>query len=384
MTRDIGLALSGGGFRAVAFHLGCLRALHDRGLLSRVRVISGVSGGALLAALYAYGHEDFQRFDEAATELLRGGLEFAVARQILTTRRGCEAGAGFAAASVLEAAGFVSWLAQRLIGVPPTGEPDGLTPHRVRSVNRTTVLADVLAGKLYGDRAMGDEVSHPGLDVVLTACDLGTGAAVRFGSHSSACSRFGEIINAVPVAVAAAASAGYPALLPALEQKYRFRNRAGQEVDRVVLLTDGGVYDNLALSVLNPERDPIHTTHVYDVDYVIACDAGPGQLRSAAPHLWPTRMQRVVGIMHQRAQHGERGRLYAAEAVGQLHGFVFAYLGMQDRNLPIPLADLVPREAVSRYPTNFRAMSTANLDSLSTRGEQLVRVLVPHYCPDLC
>ena len=43
--RVIGLALSGGGSRAAAFHLGCLRALHDRDLLRRVRVISVISGG---------------------------------------------------------------------------------------------------------------------------------------------------------------------------------------------------------------------------------------------------------------------------------------------------------------------------------------------------
>ena len=39
----IALALSGGGARAMAFHLGCLRALHDLGILDRVRVLSTVS-----------------------------------------------------------------------------------------------------------------------------------------------------------------------------------------------------------------------------------------------------------------------------------------------------------------------------------------------------
>src|SRR5258708_34805155 len=73
MERDIGLALSGGGSRAAAFHLGCLRALHDRGLLPRVRIVSGVSGGALLAALYAYGPANFEEFDAAATAVLRRG-----------------------------------------------------------------------------------------------------------------------------------------------------------------------------------------------------------------------------------------------------------------------------------------------------------------------
>jgi NTE family protein len=63
----IGVALSGGGFRATAFGLGCLRALHDTGLLPGVSVISGISGGSVLAALYAYGPEDFGEFDHMAS-----------------------------------------------------------------------------------------------------------------------------------------------------------------------------------------------------------------------------------------------------------------------------------------------------------------------------
>ena len=46
MNKDVkvGLALSGGGTRAMAFHLGCLRALDDLGILGKVEVVSGVSG----------------------------------------------------------------------------------------------------------------------------------------------------------------------------------------------------------------------------------------------------------------------------------------------------------------------------------------------------
>lgn len=37
--RNIALALSGGGSRAIAFHLGCLRALNSRGLLKNLKTI---------------------------------------------------------------------------------------------------------------------------------------------------------------------------------------------------------------------------------------------------------------------------------------------------------------------------------------------------------
>src|SRR5215216_724245 len=44
----LGLALSGGGFRAMLFHLGVVWRLNEIGLLSTLTRISSVSGGSLL------------------------------------------------------------------------------------------------------------------------------------------------------------------------------------------------------------------------------------------------------------------------------------------------------------------------------------------------
>lgn len=52
MTAKLGLALSGGGFRASFFHLGVLAQMAEVGLLRHVEVISAVSGGSIIAALY--------------------------------------------------------------------------------------------------------------------------------------------------------------------------------------------------------------------------------------------------------------------------------------------------------------------------------------------
>ena len=49
----IGIALSGGGFRASLFHLGVLRRIAELGWLARVDAISGVSGGSIIAAFAA-------------------------------------------------------------------------------------------------------------------------------------------------------------------------------------------------------------------------------------------------------------------------------------------------------------------------------------------
>jgi len=48
----VGLALSGGGFRAALFHIGVLARVAELGLLRRVQVISTVSGGSIVGALY--------------------------------------------------------------------------------------------------------------------------------------------------------------------------------------------------------------------------------------------------------------------------------------------------------------------------------------------
>src|SRR2546425_687080 len=48
----LGLALSGGGFRASFFHIGVLAQMADLGLLRHLEVISTVSGGSIIGALY--------------------------------------------------------------------------------------------------------------------------------------------------------------------------------------------------------------------------------------------------------------------------------------------------------------------------------------------
>ena len=54
----IALALSGGGIRAMAFHLGVLKRMAELDLLERVARISTVSGSSLLMGL-VYRSNDF-------------------------------------------------------------------------------------------------------------------------------------------------------------------------------------------------------------------------------------------------------------------------------------------------------------------------------------
>lgn len=354
----VGLAFSGGGFRATAFGLGALRALHDRGVLPDVRVVSGISGGSLLTAMWAYGPEAFGEFDDTVTELLAHGLQMELVRRTFTSRR--------------MMANTVSAMSAAL----PGGK------RRPRRSSRTEALVDALGSRPFGAKQLA-EVTHRELTTVISATDLSTGNAVRFGSEVSSCSPHGVISGPVPVADAVAASAAFPVLLPQMNRTYTFTRADGTEHTETMLMTDGGVYDNLGLSPLLPGRSRQHTSHVYDLDYIIAVDAGPGRTAPRAPNFMLGRLKRSFEIAHTRNQDGSRARVHELAATGQVKGIVYSYLGMSDSRLPVPVADLVERQQVARYPTNFARMTPYDLQVITTRGEQLTRALIEFYCPVL-
>src|SRR3954451_22719446 len=80
----IGLALSGGGARAIAFHLGCLRALDELGLLRRGSVLSTVSGGSVIGAAYSLHEGPFGDFETKIRDLLRRGLAKSMSRSLFS------------------------------------------------------------------------------------------------------------------------------------------------------------------------------------------------------------------------------------------------------------------------------------------------------------
>ena len=59
------------------------------------------------------------------------------------------------------------------------------------------------------------------------------------------------------------------------------------------------------------------------------------------------------------------------------------YLGQQDDKLPWTPSDLVRRDQVRNYPTDFAPMSAEDLELLAKRGEQLTHIIVDRYLPDL-
>jgi NTE family protein len=70
----IGLALSGGGFRAAAFHLGVLKKLAGLGILENIDNISAISGGSIIAAYYLLNKENFLKFGTEFSQILNKSI----------------------------------------------------------------------------------------------------------------------------------------------------------------------------------------------------------------------------------------------------------------------------------------------------------------------
>ncbi|MFD3937112.1 hypothetical protein ACFWSF_03385 [Streptomyces sp. NPDC058611] len=87
----------------------------------------------------------------------------------------------------------------------------------------------------------------------------------------------------------------------------------------------------------------------------------------------------MTGASHRKSQDSTRARLHEWASSGRIEGSALAYLGMKDERLPTRPADLVARAEVASYPTNFAAISPTNFDALTTRGEQLMRSILPLY-----
>lgn len=213
----VGLALSGGGFRAAAFHLGVLRALHARGLLDRVAVVSAVSGGALLAAAWvARGREGFPSFEARMRAFLARDLKRRVLLAALRPDR----------------------LARLLL------DP---------GYSLTEVMAAVLDRELFQGATLGSLAGvAPRLVVNATCVNHGTGfrfTPERIGDWLVA-TEDRRTLERFPLARAVAASAAFPGGFAPVVLRTREVFASARAAPREILLTDGGVDDNLGVQAL--------------------------------------------------------------------------------------------------------------------------------------
>jgi len=79
----VGLSLSGGGYRAAAFHLGTLRALNNLGVLNKIDVVSTISGGSITGAAWLLSQKPYPKFEEDMINALHNK---SVIRFVFTSR----------------------------------------------------------------------------------------------------------------------------------------------------------------------------------------------------------------------------------------------------------------------------------------------------------
>lgn len=385
---SIGLALSGGGSRAIAFHLGCMRALHDRDLLKKIRVLSTTSGGSVVGALYAYSNCSFEEFEDRIENLLSNGLSPGIVRFTLFSLETPKIAASLVTSGVLAFFGRVVGFIVTVLGFLGIKWwwlkkiSKSIQAPVPRFASRTTAFIRLLDTR-YFHGCLVSEVARNGLNVVINATELKTETAFRYGSVEAGSWRFGKLVSPTPVAKAVAASAAFPGLLPAIDEKQKF-SKAGKTTSHRIMVTDGGVYDNLGTSCLIPNPNPNFSINVNDVDFIIACVAGQGLPdASSLPYFWPSRMLATVNTIHRRTHSMTFNLLHRLTEKGDIKGFLLPYLGQQDEKLPSPPPDLVSRNETYYYPTDFSPMLKEDIRKLSTRGEQLTRNLIETYYPDI-
>ena len=212
------LCLSGGGYRAMLFHLGALWRLNEGGFLPRLDRVSSVSGGSIAAGVL--GHR-WSKLD----------FQDSVARS------------------------FVAQVVAPIRAL--AGETIDLT-----SIGKGILLpgsaADYVAGAyrehLFGEATLQDLPERPRF--VVNASNVQTGALWRFSRPYMGDWRVGLVREPVlSLALAIAASSAFPPVLSPLRlelprgvvERVPGADLHDEPYTTKVVLSDGGVYDNLGL-----------------------------------------------------------------------------------------------------------------------------------------
>jgi predicted acylesterase/phospholipase RssA len=227
---ELAVTLSGGGYRAAAFHLGVLDMLSRLGLLQSVRVLSTVSGGTFTGMKYALSVVEGVAFEEFYT----GFRDFLVKTNVIGDALG----------------DF-----QDRPGMPFEGQ----MPSLARGSAKT-----LAAPELFGDKRLSvlldNQTSHL-KEVSFNATEFSTGNYFRMQRSESAAAIIGnrnfqvkrEVAAMMRLADIAAASSCFPGAFEPIRFPDDFlwptdlaevRRALGPDFKSCLALMDGGIYDN--------------------------------------------------------------------------------------------------------------------------------------------
>src|SRR3954470_22275002 len=217
------LCLSGGGYRAMLFHVGAIWRLNELGYLPKLTRISSVSGGSITAGVLGLNWHSLA-FDAK-------GVAAALQREFVEPIR------ALASKTIDEGA--------ILRGI--------LLPGTI-----SDKVVDAYRKHLFGDATLQDLPADPPR-FVINATSVQTGALFRFSRPYMADYRVGIIPKpTTELAVAVAASSAFPPVLSPLKMELdptAWAPASGQASEDLhkepylheAVLTDGGVYDNMGL-----------------------------------------------------------------------------------------------------------------------------------------
>ena len=307
IEQGMALCLSGGGYRAMLFHLGTLWRLNELGLMKGLARISSVSGGSITAGIlgFRWGALDFD--------------DNGVAR-------------GFES----EVVGPARDLAERRVDVASI----------VKGVFGPGSVADKVA-KAYDKRLfdgatlqdLPDDADGGAPRFVLNSTNIQSGALWRFSRPYMGDWRVGRVLNPeLPLAEAVAASSAFP---PVLSPKVieldptSFSNDPGNDLtddayrSRIVL-SDGGVYDNMGIE-----------TAWKRYSTVLVSDAGGKMKAEERPKSdWAQHSVRVLGVIDNQVRSlRKRQVIHAYKSDPERHG---AYWGIRTDIANYGLDEVLP------------------------------------------
>lgn len=332
-VQGTGLCLSGGGYRAMLFHLGTLWRLDDAGLLRTLDRVSSVSGGSITAAALALAWPDLAFGPD--------GRAAGFVERVVAPLRGL--------------AGETLDVASALDGMFPFGQTVG--EH----------LSAAYREHLFGQATLQDLPDAPRF--VINATNLDSGELWRFTKTEMADWRVGSVASpTVLVGDAVAASSAFPPVLSPFMLDLRgadWESERGNDLDGPehrgeLTLSDGGVYDNMGLETVWKR---CATVLVSDAGGHLAEDPEPA-------HDWARLTLRVLHVIDNQVRSLRKRQAISSFADGQRQG---AYWGIRSHVADYGLADAMdcPAEATQRLAdvaTRLKATDDAVQERLINWG----------------
>lgn len=354
--KGIGLCLSGGGYRAVLFHLGALRRLLELGVLTRADLhVSSVSGGSLVAAVWAAAAATYPDWAARWIDL----VEFPLLRLTRRNIRTRALAARLVPWNWFRSEASVSSVTKRL------GEFADLPLSGMPAVPRFSLCAtDMAFGSnwIFERRRMGDWRAGY-VRPVPDAWSVAKGAA------ASAC--FPPIFGPMPVRIA--------------PEAFRDSKAKAEDPDawaRAISdlrLTDGGNYDNLGL-------EPVWKR----ARHVLVSDAGGLFTYSADQHvIW--RIARYAALLESQCRALRKRSLMAGYGGGAFGG---AYWSVAASVARYPAAGSAladgagygkpfARDVIAGIRTDLDAFSDLEAGVLMNHGYALVDRALAAHAPEL-